>query len=44
MKKMGVMVNPHKAFVASEPLEGYRPMEAKGDPYGGIDFYGKSDI
>ena len=43
MKKLGVMVNPHKAFVSSEPMNGYKPMEAKGDPYGGIDF-SPSDI
>ena len=43
MKKLGVMVNPHKAFVSSEPMNGYKPMEAKGNPYGGIDF-SPSDI
>lgn len=38
MKRLGVMVNPHKAFVISERPSEYSPMQAKGDPYGGIDF------
>ena len=38
MKKLGVMVNPHKAFVVSDRVEDYSPMQAKGDPYGGIEF------
>lgn len=38
MKKLGVMVNPHKAFVLSERPSDYLPMQAKGDPYGGIEF------
>lgn len=38
MKRLGVMVNPHKAFVASDPLEGYKPAKAKGYPHVGIDF------
>ena len=38
MKKMGVMVNPHKAFVVTEEMPDYKPMEAKGEPYGGIEF------
>lgn len=38
MKKMGVMVNPHKAFVITEEMPNYVPMEAKGEPYGGIEF------
>ena len=38
MKKLGVMVNPHKAFVISDRVGDYSPMQAKGDPYGGIEF------
>jgi hypothetical protein len=38
MKKLGVMVNPHKAFVVSDSVDNYSPMQAKGDPYGGIEF------
>ncbi len=38
MKKMGVMVNPHKAFVITEEMPDYRPLKAKGEPYGGIEF------
>ena len=38
MKKLGVMVNPHKAFVVSDRVDDYSPMQAKGDPYGGIEF------
>jgi ribosomal protein S6--L-glutamate ligase len=38
MKKLGVMVNPHKAFVISDRIDAYSPMQAKGDPYGGIEF------
>ena len=38
MKKLGVMVNPHKAFVVSDQVDDYSPMQAKGDPYGGIEF------
>lgn len=38
MKKLGVMVNPHKAFVVSESPSDFIPIEAKGDPHGGIQF------
>ncbi len=38
MKRLGVMVNPHKAFVITERPGEYEPMQAKGDPYGGIEF------
>lgn len=38
MKKIGVMINPHKAFVISDKVDDYSPMQAKGDPYGGIEF------
>ncbi len=38
MKKMGVMVNPHKAFVVTEEIKGYRPLKAKGKPHLGIEF------
>lgn len=38
MKKLGVMVNPSKAFVISEPPEEYTPMKAKGQIHGGIIF------
>ena len=38
MKKLGVMVNPSKAFVISDPPEGYTPMKAKGEIHGGIIF------
>jgi len=38
MKRLGVMVNPHKAFVISDQVDNYEPMQAKGDPYGGIEF------
>jgi hypothetical protein len=38
MKRLGVMVNPHKAFVITERPDEYEPMQAKGDPYGGIEF------
>lgn len=43
MKKLGVMVNPHKAFVVSDRVNDYSPMQAKGDPYGGIEFIEISD-
>ena len=43
MKKLGVMVNPHKAFVVSDSINDYSPMAAKGDPYGGIEFMEISD-
>jgi len=43
MKKLGVMVNPHKAFVVSDRIDDYSPMQAKGDPYGGIEFMEISD-
>ena len=38
MKKLGVMVNPSKAFVISDHPEGYTPMKAKGEIHGGIIF------
>lgn len=38
MKRLGVMVNPSKAFVVTEKPEGYKPMEAKGQIHGGILF------
>ena len=38
MKALGVMVNPHKAFVISEKPSDYSPMEAKGEQYAGIEF------
>jgi RimK family alpha-L-glutamate ligase len=38
MKKLGVMVNPSKAFVISEPPEEYSPSKAKGEIHGGIIF------
>jgi hypothetical protein len=38
MKRMGVMVNPHKAFVVTDEMKGYRPLKSKGMPYGGIKF------
>lgn len=38
MKRMGVMINPHKAFVISDKVPEYKPMESKGDPYGGVEF------
>jgi ribosomal protein S6--L-glutamate ligase len=38
MKKLGVMVNPTKAFVISDQPEEYRPMKSKGEIHGGIVF------
>lgn len=38
MKRLGVMVNPNKAFVVSEKPNGYKPMSAKGEMHGGILF------
>ena len=38
MKRLGVMVNPSKAFVISDQPEGYTPMKAKGQIHGGIIF------
>lgn len=38
MKRLGVMVNPEKAFVISNCPEGYVPSESKGKAHGGIDF------
>ena len=38
MKRLGVMVNPHKAFVISEPMSEYAPLKAKGKRHGGIEF------
>jgi RimK family alpha-L-glutamate ligase len=38
MKKLGVMVNPSKAFVISDQPEEYKPMKAKGEIHGGIIF------
>lgn len=38
MKRLGVMVNPSKAFVISDQPEGYVPMKAKGQIHGGITF------
>jgi len=38
MKRLGVMVNPSKAFVISDQPEGYVPIKAKGQIHGGITF------
>jgi RimK family alpha-L-glutamate ligase len=38
MKRLGVMVNPNKAFVVSISPEEYEPMKAKGEMHGGIVF------
>jgi len=38
MKRMGVMVNPHKAFVVTDEMKGYRPLKTKGMAHGGIEF------
>lgn len=38
MKHLGVMVNPNKAFVISDPEGEYKPSEAKGEIHGGIFF------
>ena len=38
MKRLGVMVNPSKAFVVSDHPEDYTPMKAKGQIHGGIIF------
>jgi RimK family alpha-L-glutamate ligase len=39
MKRMGLIVNPYKAFVVTkEPKKGYSPAKSKGNPYGGITF------
>ena len=39
MRRLGLIVNPYKAFVATkEPKKGYSPGESKGNPYGGITF------
>jgi RimK family alpha-L-glutamate ligase len=38
MKTLGVMVNPHKAFVISQKPKDYAPMKAKGESYAGIEF------
>jgi len=38
MKTLGVMVNPHKAFVISEKPSEYSPLKAKGESYAGILF------
>lgn len=38
MKTLGVMVNPSKAFVISDPIDGYSPKAAKGEKHGGIIF------
>ena len=40
MKHLGVMVNPNKAFVISEPDDEYKPSKAKGEIHGGI-FFGE---
>jgi hypothetical protein len=38
MKRMGVMVNPHKAFVVTDEVKNYRPLKTKGMAHGGIEF------
>jgi hypothetical protein len=38
MQSLGVMVNPHKAFVISEKPSDYSPMEANVKQYAGIEF------
>jgi ribosomal protein S6--L-glutamate ligase len=38
MKRLGVMVNPHKAFVISDPIDDYSPLKTKGERHGGIEF------
>jgi RimK family alpha-L-glutamate ligase len=38
MKRLDVMVNPNKAFVISDKIDEYSPMQAKGNPHGGIIF------
>jgi ribosomal protein S6--L-glutamate ligase len=39
MKRLGLIVNPYKAFVATkEPKKGYSPAKAKEDVHGGIIF------
>ena len=38
MKRLGVMVNPSKAFVISDKPEGYKPIDSKGQIHGGILF------
>jgi RimK family alpha-L-glutamate ligase len=38
MSRLGVSVNPSKAFIVSDAPEGYGAYEAKSDPHGGIDF------
>jgi ribosomal protein S6--L-glutamate ligase len=39
MKRMGLIVNPYKAFVVTkEPKKGYSAARSKGNPYGGITF------
>lgn len=39
MKRLGVMVNPNKAFVVTEKPHGeYSPKDTKGEKHGGIEF------
>ena len=39
MRRLGLIVNPHKAFLATkEPKEEYSPGESKGEPHAGILF------
>lgn len=38
LMEMGCTVDPTRAFVLTTPPDGYDPMEAKGDPHGGIQF------
>ena len=39
MRRMGLIVNPYKAFVVTkEPKKGYSAVKAKGNPHGGITF------
>lgn len=38
MDRMGVVVNPHRAFMRTEKMKGYSPSEAQKDPQGGIEF------
>jgi hypothetical protein len=39
MKRMGLIVNPNKAFVVTpSPEQEYRPSKAKGEPHAGIYF------
>jgi hypothetical protein len=39
MRRLGLIVNPHKAFLATkEPKDEYSPGESKGEPHAGILF------